>query len=105
MRWHVVVLAVAVAVTGAAVSGCTDLSPIEKDLKDIHNQLGQVSTDVGAMKTSLDSASEASRQAQEASENASRTANQALSMAQSDQKSIDAMNEKLEKAIRERHSK
>lgn len=88
--------------TGA---GCTDLSPIHRELQDIRSQVGQLSTQVGAMKASLDSATQSARQAQEASENASRTANQAMALAQSDQQSIDAMNQKLDRILRRRPAK
>jgi hypothetical protein len=80
----------------AAFTGCADLSPIDREFKDIQAQLKQVSSDVVAMESSLDKATEASRQAKEAADNAARTANQALAIALSAQRSVKATDERLE---------
>jgi outer membrane murein-binding lipoprotein Lpp len=82
---------------GTALTGCADLSAIDKDCKDLQAQLNQVSSDVVAMKSSLDKATEASRQAKEAADNAASTANQALAIAQSAQRSVEATNARLER--------
>ena len=78
-------------------TGCADLSPLDRDFKDIRAQLNQVSSEVIAMNASLDKATEASRQAKEAADNAASTANQALAIALSAQRSVRATNERLER--------
>jgi uncharacterized protein (DUF3084 family) len=87
---------VAVAGLAAGICGCADYSGIEKDLHDMRTQLSQVSTDVSAMRSSLDSATEETRQAAQKAAAATSTANQALTMAQSDQSAIEHLNEKLD---------
>jgi outer membrane murein-binding lipoprotein Lpp len=95
----------AVAVVGSALSGCTDLSPIQNDIKDLRSQINRLQTDVGSMKKTLDNAAQASREAQRAADRASSTANQALALGQSNQKSIEATNEKLDRMFRRHLSK
>jgi uncharacterized protein (DUF3084 family) len=90
-------IAAAMILTGTGLAGCADLSPIEKDFQDLRTQLKQVSRDVRAMSDSLDKAAEASKQAKEAADNAASTANQALVIAQSAQRSAEAMNGRLER--------
>lgn len=79
----------------APLTGCTDLSAIDKEFKDLKAQLNQVSSDVVAMQSSLDKATESSREAKEAADNAASTAAQALITAQSAQRSVAATNERL----------
>jgi outer membrane murein-binding lipoprotein Lpp len=95
----------AMVLVGTAVTGCTDLSPLDREFKDIQAQLNQVSTDVVAMRSSLDQATEASKQAREAADNAARTANQALVVALSAQRSVRATNERLERLTSDLPSK
>ncbi len=57
------------------------------------------------MKSSVDSASQSANQAQQAAQRASGTANQALALAQANQKAIDATNEKLDRMFRRHLSK
>jgi len=98
-------LTVAALVTVTGLAGCADYSPAERDLREMRAQLSQVSTEVGQMKSSLDKATEATRQAQRKSEAAQSTAKQALSLAQSDQASLERANEKLEKLGGAEHTK
>jgi methyl-accepting chemotaxis protein len=86
----------AMILVATAFTGCADLSPIDREFKDIRAQLNQVSSEVVAMNASLDKATEASRQAKEAADNAASTANQALAIALSAQRSVRATNERLE---------
>jgi outer membrane murein-binding lipoprotein Lpp len=86
----------AMILVATAFTGCADLSPIDREFKDIRAQLNQVSSEVVAMNASLDKATEASRQAKEAADNAGSTANQALAIALSAQRSVRATNERLE---------
>ena len=96
---------VAAAVVGSALTGCTDLTPIQNDLKDLHAQVSRLSSEVASVKASADNAAQQSSQAQQAADHASSTAHQALTLAQSDQKSIDQTNERLDRMFRRHLSK
>jgi Skp family chaperone for outer membrane proteins len=98
-------IAAAMILVATALTGCADLSPIDKEFKDLQAQLNEVSSDVVAMRSSLDKATVASRQAKEAADNAASTANQALAIAQSAQRSVEATNERLERLSPDDRSK
>jgi outer membrane murein-binding lipoprotein Lpp len=94
---------VAVGGLGAVLAGCANYSGIDRDLKEMSDQLNQVSTEVGAMRTSLDSATELTRQAQHNAAAAEFTANEALTLAASDRKSVTELNEKLDRLDHQDH--
>ena len=103
MRSSVAILAV-IAV-GVALGGCADTKPLQSELKDLHDSVDRLAGQVRSARSASDSAAQSARQAQQAAEHASSTAQQALVLAQADQKSIDATNEKLERMFRHRLSK
>jgi len=90
-------IGIATILVATALTDCAYLSPIDREFKDIRAQLNQASSEVVAMHASLDKAAAASRQAKEAADNAASTANQALAIALSAQRSVRATNERLER--------
>jgi outer membrane murein-binding lipoprotein Lpp len=100
MRWTIALLA-----AGLGLAGCTDLTPIQRDLMDLHGQLDRLATEVKSVRASADTAIQSAQQAQRAASAASDTANRALAMARSTQTAIDATNEKLDRMFRRHLSK
>jgi hypothetical protein len=88
-----------------SVAGCTDLTPIQNDLKDLRSEVTRLSAQQGAMKAELDTAVQSSKAASDAARAAASKSDQALALAQADQKSIDATNEKIDRMFRRHLSK
>lgn len=103
MRVRVVLAGVAVLVLG--LSGCTDLTPIQNQIKDLSGQVSRLSAEQAGMKSTLDGAAKSGRDAESAANRAAGKADQALALAQANQKSIDATNEKIERMFRRHLSK
>ena len=87
----------AMVLVATAFTGCADLSSIDREFKDIHTQLNEVSSQVESMNATLDQAAAASWQAKIAADNAASTANQALVVALSAQRTVRATNERIER--------
>ena len=98
-------LSTALLAAGLGLSGCTDLTPIQRDVTDLRGQLDHITSELRAVRASTDAATQSSRQAAQAATAASDTANRALAMAKSDQSAIDATNAKLDRMFRHHLSK
>ena len=92
-------------VLAAALAGCTDLNPLQNQVKDLQSQVARLSQEQSATKSSADTAASSAREAADAANRASSKADQALALAQSDKQSIDEINEKMERMFRRRLSK
>ena len=93
------------AVAIFSLAGCTDLTPIQNDLKDLRSEVSRLSTQQGAMKAELDTAAQSAKAASDAARAAASKSDQALTLAQANQKSIDATNEKINRMFRRHLSK
>jgi outer membrane murein-binding lipoprotein Lpp len=96
---------IALLAAGLGLAGCTDLTPIQRDLMDLHGQLDHLATEVRSVRASADSAMQSAQQARQAASAATDAANRALAMARADQTAIDATNEKLDRMFRHHLSK
>lgn len=99
---------VALACVGAAIvglSGCTDLTPIQNQIKDLSSQVSRLSSEQAAMKSTLEGTAKSARDADNAASRAASKADQALALAQANQKSLEATNEKLDRMFRRHLSK
>jgi len=103
MALRVVVAGMALA--AVMLSGCTDLKPIQNQIKDLSSQVSHLSTEQSSMKSTLDSTARSARDAQQAANSAASKADQALALAQKNQTSIDATNEKIDRMFRRHLSK
>lgn len=93
------------ALTMLCLAGCTDLTPIQNDLKDLRSEVSRLSAQQGAMKAELDTAAQSAKATSDAARAAASKSDQALALAQADQKSIDATNEKIDRMFRRHLSK
>lgn len=100
-----VALAGVAIVLSSALAGCTDLTPLQNQVKDLQSQVARLSQEQAATKSSADAAAGSAREATNAANGASSKADQALALAQSDKQSIDDINEKMERMFRRRLSK
>jgi len=89
----------------STLAACTDLTPIQNDLKDLHSQVNRLSAEQGALKISSNNAVQSAKGASDAAHAAASKADQALALAQADQRSIDATNEKIDRMFRRHLSK
>jgi outer membrane murein-binding lipoprotein Lpp len=96
---------VGIAVVGAMLSGCTDLTPIQNQIKDLSGQVSRLSAEQAAMRSTLDNTTRAARDAEEAAKRASGKADQALALAQANKTTIEATNEKIDRMFRRHLSK
>lgn len=87
------------------LSGCTDLTPIQNQIKDLSNQVNHLSSEQASMRSTLEGTTRAARDAEQAANRAAAKADQALSLAQKNQASIDATNEKIDRMFRRHLSK
>jgi uncharacterized protein YPO0396 len=89
----------------STLAGCTDLTPIQNDLKDLHIQVNRLSAEQETLKTTSNNAVQSAKRASDAAHAAASKADQALALAQTDQRSIDATNKKIDRMFRRRLSK
>lgn len=89
----------------STLAGCTDLTPIQNDLKDLHSQVSRLSAEQASMKATLDTTAQSAKDAAYAARTASSKSEQALALAQANQKSIEATNEKIDRMFRRHLSK
>jgi murein lipoprotein len=93
------------AFLAVTLAGCADLTPLQADLKDLHAQVSQLQTSLGAVKTSANNAASSAAAAQRAAVAAKASAQQALDLANADEKKIDDTNEKLDRMFKRHLSK
>lgn len=99
---------VALAGTVATVSmlcGCTDLTPLQNQVKDLQSQVARLSQEQAAMKTTVDNTARTARDAADTANRASSKADQALALAHTNQTSIEGLSEKLDRMFKRRLSK
>jgi len=96
----------------AALTGCTDLKPLQAQVDDLKSQVSKLSSDVAANKTSTDAAARAAATAGQSATQANttagaaqNTANQALAAAKAAQAGVDATNEKIDRMFKRSVSK
>lgn len=89
----------------AALVGCTDLKPTQASLDDLKSQVDHLKSTVAGAQGAAQSASMSAHNAQQAAGNAQSTADQALSLDKTNQSSIDAINEKIDRMFRKSVSK
>lgn len=89
----------------AALLGCTDLKPTQATLDDLKSQIDHLRSRVASAQEATQGASAAAHNAQQAAGNAQSAANQALSLDKTNQNSIDAINEKMDRMFRKSVSK
>jgi methyl-accepting chemotaxis protein len=94
-----------VAMSVAGLVGCTDLKPLETDVKDLKSEVGILQTQTQEIRRSADQASASSRSAADAASAAQKSSNEALAMAQSSQSHVDALNEKLDRMFKRKLEK
>jgi len=87
------------------LSGCTDLTPVQNEIKDLTSQVSRLSSQQAAMQSTLASTAKSARDAESAANRASSKADQALALAQTNKTSIDATNEKIDRMFRRHLSK
>lgn len=104
MRLRVALAGMAV-VGSTMLAGCTDLTPIQNQLKDLSGQVSHLSSEQAAMKATLDNTTRAAHEAEEAAKRASSKADQALALAQANKTTIEATNEKIDRMFRRHLSK
>jgi outer membrane murein-binding lipoprotein Lpp len=94
-----------IAVAVSTLAGCTDLTPIKNDLKDLHSEVSRLSAEQAAVKTTANSAAQSAKAAADAAKAAASKSDQALALAQADQRAIDATNEKIDRMFKRHLSK
>ena len=100
-----------VALLGAAgtavllLSGCTDLTPIQNQVKDLGSQVSRLSSEQASMRATLENTNRSAHNAETAANSAAAKADQALALGQKNQASIDATNEKIDRMFRRHLSK
>jgi uncharacterized protein HemX len=104
MSKRVALVGMAVAV-GCALAACTDLTPLQSQVKDLQSQAARLTQEQSTAKTSTDNAARSAHEAADAAGRASSKADQAVTLAQANKKSIDDINEKMERMFRRRLSK
>lgn len=102
---RVVPVAMAAALAVSLLSGCTDLTPIQNQIKDLSSQVSRLSSEQAAMKSTLDGTTRSAQNAEQAANRAASKADQALALAQQNKTSIDATNEKIARMFRRHLSK
>lgn len=100
-----VTLAGMVVVLGSVLAGCTDLTPLQNQVKELQSQVAQLSQVQATTKASADSVAKSAQAAADAANRASSNADQALALAQSNKQSIDDIKEKMDRMFRRRLSK
>lgn len=95
----IVGLAAVTAVAGVA-AGCSSLTPLQNDINGLKAQVGRLQGEVESVKSSADQAASQASAAKQAADAANSTAQRALDLANQDQKSIDATNERLRRMFR-----
>jgi outer membrane murein-binding lipoprotein Lpp len=103
MSLRVALASVATVVVG--LSGCTDLTPVQNQIKDLTNQVSRLSSQQAAMQSTLVSTAQSAKEAESAANRAASKADQALALAQANKTSIDATNEKIDRMFRRHLSK
>lgn len=98
-------LAGIVVVLGSVLAGCTDLTPLQNQVKELQSQVAQLSQQEATTKSSADNAARSAQAAADAANGASSKADQALALAQSDKQSIDDLTEKMDRMFKRRLSK
>jgi methyl-accepting chemotaxis protein len=88
-----------------ALAGCTDLKPTQATLDDLKSQVDHLKSMAASAQAASQAATSASRSAQQAAGNAQSTANQALALDKTNQSSIDAINDKVDRMFRKRLAK
>ncbi len=102
---RVVPMAMAAVLAASMLSGCTDLTPIQNQIKDLSNQVSHLSSEQAAMKSTLDGTTRSAQAAEQAAGRAASKADQALALAQQNKTSIDATNETIDRMFRRHLSK
>lgn len=102
---RVVPVAMAAALAVSMLSGCTDLTPIQNQIKDLSGQVSRLSAQQTAMKSTLDGTTRSAHEAAQAANSAASKADQALALAQQNKTSIEATNEKIDRMFRRHLSK
>jgi methyl-accepting chemotaxis protein len=85
--------------------GCTDLTPIQNDLKDLHSEVSRLSGEQSNMKVAVNNATQSAKAAADSARAAASKSDQALALAQANQKAIDSTNEKIDRMFRRHLSK
>ena len=104
-------LAIKIAAVAAvvALTGCTDLKPLQAQVDDLKAKVSKLSSDGAAHATSdaanFKAANDAAAAAAKAAAAAQSTANQALAAAQAAQSGVDATNEKIDRMFKRSVSK
>ena len=87
-----------------ALSGCTDIKPLQADINSLKSQVGKLQSDVSSVKASADAATRAANSAQSAAAQAAQaasraqsTASQALTASQAARAGADQLNEKVDR--------
>jgi predicted nucleic acid-binding Zn-ribbon protein len=80
--------------------GCADLTPIQNDLKDLHGEVSRLSGEQSSTKVAVNNATQSAKAAAESARAAASKSDQALALAQANQKAIDATNEKIDRMFR-----
>lgn len=86
-------------------SGCTDLKPIQAQIDDLKSQVHNLSSETASIKNQADGAASAARSAAAAAQHAQSTADTASGMASKNQRSIEAINEKIDRMFKRSVSK
>jgi chromosome segregation ATPase len=89
----------------AFASGCTDLKPIQAQLDDLKAQVGRLNSETARIKSQADAAASAAQSAAAADKHAQSTAETASATASKNQRSIAAINEKIDRMFRHKLSK
>ena len=98
-------LALGTALVLMALTGCTDLKPLEAQIADLKSQLTRLQADSQATRQVADQAASAGQSASQTASAAQASANQAVAASQASQSCCDATNEKLDRMFRRSVSK
>ena len=104
-------LAIKIAAVAAvvALTGCTDLKPLQAQVDDLKTKVSKLSSDFAAHESAnaaaIKGANDAAAAASKAAAAAQSTANQALAAAQAAQSGVDATNEKIDRMFKRSVSK
>jgi len=105
MKFATTLKVTAAAACLVAFAGCTDLKPIQAQIDDLKSQVSKLQGDSAKNASAASAASSAAASAASAASGAQSTANQALSMAQANKASIDAINDKMDRMFKKSVSK
>jgi outer membrane murein-binding lipoprotein Lpp len=86
-------------------SGCTDLKPIQAQLDDLKAQVDRLNSETARVKSQADAAASVGHSAAAAGQHAQSTAETASTAASQNRRSIEAINEKIDRMFRHKLSK